>query len=584
MAPMISTMRSAKPDLEYWTIEGLESLLTAKSQPFPYHHDYDEVKDHPILVLHSSGSTGVPKPITMTHATFAVADNDRNCPTVPGRRNHDMTMWEFAGTDARIYDAFPPFHLGGLFFKVILPVFTHTVPLFGPPLRPASGTLVTEIMQQQNVRGLFLPPVVAEQLLHDNNGLKYFQDLDVFCYAGGPLSQAAGDVISTVTTVCQYYGSTETGQIRQLVPEPQDWSYIQFHPHCKLELQPAVNGACELVLFADDTTIGDYALNHNVPGVRERRTRDLFMPHPTKKDLWKFYGRRDDILVLSSGEKFSPVPAETALQQHPAVAGALVVGQSRPQPALLIEPKPGYDDISNIADDIWPLVEQENLKSPGHGRVARSLVLVVNPQKPFVRAGKGTIVRALTEEAYKVEIDELYADASTAATTKPIMLAAPRYQSSAVVELVRSTIKQILPATDLGDKGNFYGFGLDSLKTMEAAAGLKSSLSAHRQAHDLSWITPDLLYRFPTISDLGNVLLDFLNDNTIPQSIKPQPIDEMSTTLQALINGLSPPVPSSSNATSAKKSGLSVVLTGSTGWLATHLLKELSASPTVAEI
>ena len=53
---------------------------------------------------------GIPKPITMTHGTFATIDNDRNMPVVEGRRNADATIWDFIG-DGRFYSPFPPSHV-----------------------------------------------------------------------------------------------------------------------------------------------------------------------------------------------------------------------------------------------------------------------------------------------------------------------------------------------------------------------------------------------------------------------------------------------------------------------------------------
>lgn len=157
----------------------------------------------------------------MTHGTFAVLDNDRDFPTVAGRKNHDFTVWDFDTPDARIYKPFPPFHRAGFLNKIVVPLYTHTIPVSGPPLRPPSGALVKEIMQQQNLPRCFLPPAVAEQILHEPDGYDY-QKLDVFCYADDPLSQAAGDEISKFTMMCQFYGSTEIEQVRQLVPLRED--------------------------------------------------------------------------------------------------------------------------------------------------------------------------------------------------------------------------------------------------------------------------------------------------------------------------------------------------------------------------
>ena len=54
---------------------------------------------------------GPPKPIHMNHAAIAVADNDRNLPTVKGRKSQSYALWNFEGSGGRYYAAFPPFHV-----------------------------------------------------------------------------------------------------------------------------------------------------------------------------------------------------------------------------------------------------------------------------------------------------------------------------------------------------------------------------------------------------------------------------------------------------------------------------------------
>jgi hypothetical protein len=55
--------------------------------------------------------TGAPKPIVMNHATFAVIDNDRNLPTVSGRRNQNFSLWNFGEGGGLYFSSFPPFHV-----------------------------------------------------------------------------------------------------------------------------------------------------------------------------------------------------------------------------------------------------------------------------------------------------------------------------------------------------------------------------------------------------------------------------------------------------------------------------------------
>ena len=119
-----------------------------------------------------------------------------------------------------------------------------------------------------------------------------------------------------------------------------------------------------MVHFLDDSTRAHSPLIHNLPGVREWRTKDLFRRHPTQESLWQFAGRVDDIIVLSNGYKFNPVTAESVIQDHPLVSGALIIGLGRAQAALLIELKADQPHAPGVVDMIWPVIEKANSGLP----------------------------------------------------------------------------------------------------------------------------------------------------------------------------------------------------------------------------
>lgn len=172
-------------------------------------------------------------------------------------------------------------------------------------------------------------------------------------------------------------------------------------------MEPYIDGASELVWKRTPENEQYLMSVHGVPDELEVRTKDLFMPHATKPGLWRFYGRKDDVLVLGSGIKLNPVPAEVEIMGHAMVSVALVVGQGRGSTALLVEAASGVTSPDQLIDEIWPAIEQANTKLLDGGTIGQGMVAVVEP-KSFVRAAKGTIVRRLTTQKFEAVIDGLY--------------------------------------------------------------------------------------------------------------------------------------------------------------------------------
>lgn len=465
------------------------------------------------------------------------------------------------------------------------PIFTEaSSPVLGPSLQAPSGKLLQEIMRCQPLRAIYIPPAIAEQLLQEPESMSLFTRLDFVCYTGAPFSPTAGQKLVEATDLVSLYGSTETFQVPQLVPSKEDWEYMEWNPNFKLQMQVSNDekGAYELVLFADSETESLSALNHNLPGVAEWRTKDLFKPHPSKPNLWRYFGRRDDIIVLSNSEKFNPVPFELALQGHPHVAGALVVGQGSFRASLLVEPEPTVDNEDRVSfvDKIWPRVEEANNLVPGHGRISRSNIIIAN--KPFTRAGKGTIVRKLTERTFESEIASLYSSDKFAMQRVVPRLDA-KFESQMVLDFVRSALVLSFPtAANISDNDDLFSNGFDSLNTAELVATLKAGIVAHAAYFDLSWITSATIYHHPTVQRLASVLGDFLNTRNVPAA---QGTEERFSVMDQVRRQYTPHLPQRLDVGSPRKSsGITVALTGSTGSLGMSILASLLNKPSVSRI
>lgn len=398
----------------------------------------------------------------------------------------------------------------------VVPVFSSTAtPILGPPLKPPSGFLASDIINSQDVRAVFVPPVIIEQLLDQPKGNDHFKKMDFVLYAGGPLSQSAGNSPRDVVDLCQYYGSTETSNIPQLLPGRENWAYMEWHPTCNIEMQPSEleEGTYEMVQFLDSHTRAHSPLKHNFPGLREWRTKDLFKPHPTNAKLWQFSGRVDDIIVLSNGHKFNPVAAEAFVQEHPLVSGALIVGQGRSQAALLLELK--APQIGSAIDTIWPAVEQANSHLPGQGRISRTVLFVAPADKLFHRTGKNTVVRKLTEKNFAAETEILYArGGGTMRVEIPIW---QTFEEDVLKRLLHAIVAQCLPNIQILDQDDFFLRGLDSLKTVEMIQAIRSGLRQRLKPSEVSKLSSRMVYANSSIDKLARALSNLLNRDSLSE-------------------------------------------------------------------
>ncbi|KAH9883223.1 hypothetical protein F4778DRAFT_56041 [Xylariomycetidae sp. FL2044] len=584
--PIVKQLEDVVPYIQFTAVPSFDEMITSTPKHYPYEKTFDSCRNDPVVVLHSSGSTGLPKPITMTHGSFAVLDNEHNLPDVPGRRKRDWSMWTFDG-EARVYTVFPFFHLAGFLSLTLQTIFMNASPVLGPPHLLPEPALLKQVILNQKLRSMFLPPAVIEGLLHEPNGIDYFKGLDFMVYSGAPFSPVNGDLLSKVVEIISPFGSTEVYPQPKLAPSTEDWAYHEFNPFVKhnMELYDANEGTYELVILVDESTKDTAAAYHNLPGISEYHTKDLFVQHPEKPQLYRYYGRRDDIIVLANGEKFNPIPLEVSVQGHPALKGAFVIGSGRRTAALLVEPKELLDGSGRhkLLDDLWPLISKSNHLIPGQGRIQRSKVLCGTPEKPFMRTGKGTIVRRLTEAAYENEIEQLYDDKSAQADLLGLQLRPTlNYELNDIMKFCHSVIATSLPiAATIGDDDDFITYGLDSEQTLEIISNLKHTLKSQTDK-SVDWISPWTIFRNSTIQILSGVFQEFLNTGAVPgEDLQRTQIRLAEDAVSYYTRNL-PDKVERANRSSLEPRTVAVV--GSTGYLGSYIVAALIKDPSIAKV
>ena len=281
-----------------------------------------------------------------------------------------------------------------------------------------SAQLVLDGLKHVKADALFLAPPFLEQIAKSPD-FAYFitSSVGTVTYGGGDVSQWPGDALASKVKLFNFNGSTETGSFLLFRPPEhlpsEDWKYIHPHPAAGIEFRPSLHGQFEAVIVRNTESENEQPVFKLFPQLKEYPTKDLWTPHPSKKDLWAYRGRADDTVLFKPGYMCDPVSMEQHVSQHPELRAVLMAGTGRSQPALIIELA---DDqpLSPAAERerttrIWPIVEEANQTYKMGTRVAKSHILYTNPQQPMRRAGKGTVQRGPALELYKDALDALYA-------------------------------------------------------------------------------------------------------------------------------------------------------------------------------
>lgn len=67
-------------------------MVSRQTSHYPYTKTWEEAKYDDVLIVHTSGSTGASKPTYYNHTHLNRSDMDSVLPSVPGRRNTNLSL------------------------------------------------------------------------------------------------------------------------------------------------------------------------------------------------------------------------------------------------------------------------------------------------------------------------------------------------------------------------------------------------------------------------------------------------------------------------------------------------------------
>ncbi|KAK4610164.1 Adenylate-forming reductase Nps10 [Fulvia fulva] len=499
------------------------------------------------FIIHSSGSTGLPKPIYQTHSaslyTYSQHFSLVGHLTLPLYHNHGICC-TFRAIHSR-----------------------RKIYLYNARLPLASSHLLATLREHPDIKILYGVPYALKLLAETEEGSELLSRLDIVMFGGSACPKPVGDsLVRNGVNLVGHYGATEVGQLMTSFRDFKsdklwDWLRVpeKLLPYLSMELRgPNLYECCvkqgwgsKVATNRDD---GSYA------------TKDLFTPHPTVPNAWQYYARLDDTIVLENGEKANPLLVEGVLRHNRNVAEAVVFGAGKPRLGAFIIPKPDSDLTSaQVIDSVVPAIEEMNKALPAYSHLSKDMIKTLPHDADYRRTDKGTVIRAAFYRDFAKQIDQCYIDEQSGSL---------RLERDELIAFLRKEFTKRLAAkgeVDFSDDTDLFSLGVDSLQAIQIR-------SVILKTNDLkgSELGRNFVFDFPTLTLMANEILRLQTGE--PQEQKASIEDRMAAMIKKYSDfDRHQPI-------DRKADGDYIVVTGATGSLGAHVVARLASQHRVRKV
>ncbi|KAK6437711.1 putative NRPS-like protein biosynthetic cluster [Oleoguttula sp. CCFEE 5521] len=500
-------------------------------------------------IIHSSGSTGLPKPIYQTHSGAL--------------RNYANNF------GLRGFITLPLFHAHGIscLFRAIHS--KQTIYMYNAELPLTAGHLLSTLHEHVDIQILYAVPYALKLLAEREEGIECLAKLELVMFGGSACPKPIGDKLAARgVLLVSHYGTTETGQLMTSFRDrsDKDWDYVRptaiLLPYLRWEEQaPGIFELCVLdgwpSKVASNRPDNSYA------------TKDLFEMHPTTPNAWRYYARLDDTLVLENGEKANPLELEGIAKDNLNVAEAVAFGANKPRLGLFLIPSESTlcstDD--ELIDEVWPSIEESNKAAPGYSQMSRDMVKVLPKLTLYRRTDKGTVIRAAFYRNFKDLIDQAYHEG---APSGALVL-----KGNELISYLRTQLLDVasMPAgAVINADTDIFSLGVDSLQSIRLRSAILKNLDVG--GHKLP---QNFAFDHPTLQAMADELTHLRLGNS---AVDKPDIEQRMT---ALIDKYSQ---SEQHTPIARwhPAGETMVVTGATGSLGAHIVARLASSGSVSKV
>ena len=178
-------LQSIISGLHIHEVPRLEQMIAIRSALYPYNKTFEEAKKDTVVVLHTSGSTGHPKPIRINNAFLSRIDLDILAPLPSGTMLAGVTLSRRKRLN---YLGAPLFHMSGQ-YMLALSLFFENTTVLGPVDHIPSAEVACAIVRSLKLNSITSVPFIHQAIFgaRGDELRTHLDELDHICSFGGML-------------------------------------------------------------------------------------------------------------------------------------------------------------------------------------------------------------------------------------------------------------------------------------------------------------------------------------------------------------------------------------------------------------
>ena len=408
------------------------------------HVDRAAEKEWTLGIWHSSGSTGLPKPVFLPHRRLLM-----KVPVPQGQTE---------------FTTFPFFHGYGSWVVIHGMMDRKTVYMYNANL-PVTADYVLSVLHHVRPDSLHVVPYTLELLAQSERGTSAMKSCKRVVLSGsGAPDDLGNELVTKGVNLEIFWGATEIGMLGTSFNRPpgnDSWDYIRIPPPVAkyIWMKPLGDDTYECIYLHGLEAL--VSSNSDDPP-KSFHSKDIFVQHP-KLNAWKHIGRLDDRLTLINGEKVLPIPMEGRLRQDPLVRECCIFGAGRSIPGILVFRNNDSRHMSdgNFVDAIWPTVQKVNAHAESFSQISKETTVPLGADVDYPKTDKETIKRSQIYRVFAEDMETMYEKLNHTG------IGTLQFDIPEMEEWIMKRFSDILSVQILSPQEDFFAAGVNSLQAIQ---------------------------------------------------------------------------------------------------------------------